>query len=145
MFNPIGVDLLFGLGADSITATADQAMGASKEFDIVRMAAVGALRARLMFQNNIVRGSLALGPSISERIGIVSKQTADYLSFGGTVDAQFALRMNQGTAFAIGCMFWAESGPTASVALPSDSKSPFLIATGAQYFIQPHIGLEWGP
>jgi hypothetical protein len=145
MWNPVGVDFLFGATADVASLQAVQPDGGTSTFGLWRFGPVAALRFRAQVQTKAVRASLALGPTIAERFAGVGKVSTDYAAFGGTGDAQVAVRLSPSTAFAVGFMFWGESsGDNVTVNAPN-STAPFHVASGAQLLLMPHLGLEFGP
>jgi hypothetical protein len=148
MWNPIGVDLLFGATGDVGTLTViapATAGGGTSAYDIWRMGAVAALRLRAQVQSSGVRGTLSVGPTIAERFAGTQSVSTDYAAFGVMGDAQVAFRVSRSTAFAIGFMFWGEKVGDGVTVTARGSAAPFHLASGTQFLMQPHLGLEFGP
>jgi hypothetical protein len=150
MWNPVGLDLLFGATGDVSTLTAERAVtptsgGGTTPYDIWRIGAVAALRVRGQIQTSAVRASLSVGPTIAERFAGVQSVSTDYLAFGLMGDAQVAFRIGRSSAFALGFMFWGENVGDDVTVTARNVTTPFHLASGPQFLLQPHLGLEFGP
>lgn len=140
-----GVDLLFGGSGDVSHPSFSAPNGVSGAWDVSRIGGLGALRVRTSVQTRVVRGSLALGLGVSERVVGISGSSTDYTSLTGLFDVSVALRTSPTTAIALGCMgLWEDAGQGAVVVV-SQSSTPFYLFSGPQYLIQPYLGLQFGP
>jgi hypothetical protein len=145
-----------------------------EQFAFLRLGGIAAIRARISAQTTRVRFSFAAGFGISvkdlllERSATsnsggqnayVDKSGHTYVSPALASDLSVALRVSPTMAVALGAILWFETagsdvtsassgsqylagGSTPATPIPTPS---YHLATGAQTFIGPYIGLQFGP
>jgi hypothetical protein len=147
----------------------------NERFTFIRFGGLGAIRARATMQNQHVRGSIAAGLGLSYKLMTMERKTTtadgtnmqdgyvpdpvSYFSPAITVDASVQLRLGQTTSIALGFLVWAENAGT-STKTPADPKRflgggtgtpapistpEYHLASDAQIFIGPYIGMQFGP
>ncbi|MGO8996150.1 MAG: PEGA domain-containing protein [Polyangiaceae bacterium] len=149
-----------------------------EQFTFIRFGGMGAIRARISAQTNLLRFSFAAGFGLSIKDIFLIRQTQSnsggqntypnssplgygqiYVSPALSGDLSLAIRASKTIAFAVGVVGMFESAGS-NLTLPSSSTqalgggaqppSPlptpaYHLATGAQTFIGPYIGLQFGP
>jgi hypothetical protein len=159
------------------------AVGAPRveQFTFMRFGGTAAIRARYMFQTDLLRVSLAAGAGFSFKDMLLFRQSESnsggqnayfdkagrtYISPAVNVDLSVALRTGKTTAIAVGVFGIFENAgqgvispaPTAAQCsstvdcyiphglIPVPIATPqYHLASGAQTFIGPYLGLEFGP
>ncbi len=146
----------------------------TEKFKIYRMGGLGAIRVRATAQGKHIRGSIAAGLGVSYRY-MLSERTAtadagglkdadvfdgvSYFSPAISADAAIHWRLGQSTALSLGLMLWAESagsGPATKAdggrylgggsATPAPIATPaYHLASSAQVFLGPYLGMQFGP
>jgi hypothetical protein len=146
-----------------------------EQFGFLRFGGVAALRARVSVQTERVRFSLAGGFGISVKDMLLERDTTSnssskntfvdssghiYVSPALAGDISVALRVSPTMAVALGAVLWFETAGSNLVSNSSGkellvggaSNSPaalptpsYHFASGAQTFIGPYIGLQFGP
>ena len=145
-----------------------------EQFGFVRFGGMGAIRARVSLENKYVRASLAAGVGIAAKLmefdrktksnaGGVNEYTENsghtYVSPALSVDGSIAYRFNRGLALALGVQLMFETagdGPATSANgnqyIAGGNSTPFPLTTpsyhlasGAQTFVGPYLGLQFGP
>jgi hypothetical protein len=145
-----------------------------EQFAFLRLGGIAALRARVSFQTERVRFSLAGGFGISVKDMLLERQTASnsnnqnafvdksghtYVSPALAGDVSIALRVSPTIAIALGAILWFEtagSGPVSNASpnqyLAGGQTTPVALptpgyhfASDAQTFIGPYLGLQFGP
>jgi hypothetical protein len=146
-----------------------------EQFGFARVGGMGAVRVRASLQTDRIRGSLAAGAGFALKdfvfFGRDTKSNSGgentytdrsghtYLSPAVSLDGSIALRLSPATAIALGLMMMFEtagsdvqSSPNGSQyigggqAPPAPLPTPaYHFATGAQTFIGPYLGLQFGP
>lgn len=143
-FGRLGGEIAFGGMGDGAVARISRDDGTSTAYEVYRAGGIAALRIRGALQNKAMRVSLSAGPGVGVRYGGVSGASWDgYVSPAGTADLTFALRLGTSTAFSMGCMFWAENAGSGKSVVRDNT--PFLVMSGPQFLVHPHLGLAFGP
>jgi hypothetical protein len=145
-----------------------------EQFAFLRLGGIAALRARVSAQTERFRVSLAAGFGISfkdmllERSATtnsgaqnayVDKSGHTYVSPAIATDLSVSLRVNPTLAIAIGGLVWFETAGSNVTSAPSANQylaggatpatpiptPAYHFATGAQTFVGPYLGLQFGP
>jgi hypothetical protein len=146
-----------------------------EQFAFLRFGGMAALRGRVSVQAKRLRGSLAAGFGIAYKDMLFERDTKTnagtenvytdksghgYVSPALSIDLSVSLRVSPTTAIALGGMLWFETAGAGvesnsdpnQVAAASGSKvvtaipTPgYHLATGAQTFIGPYLGVQFGP
>ena len=146
----------------------------NERFTLIRFGGLGALRVRATMQGPLVRGSIAAGLGLSYKMMEMERKAASadgtnlrdvyipdgkgYLSPAITVDASLQIRIGTTTALAVGILVWAENAGTGTKTaadpnrrMGSDTAAvpiatpEYHLATDAQVFIGPYLGMQFGP
>ncbi len=147
----------------------------NERFKIYRFGGMGALRVRATAQGRTIRGSIAAGLGVSYKYMLSERRAASadgsglqdadvfdgvgYFSPAISADAAIHLRLGQSTALSLGLMLWAESagsGPATKAestrymgggsATPVPIATPaYHLASSAQVFLGPYLGMQFGP
>lgn len=158
-------------GANPLVATPAR----NERFKIVRFGGMGALRVRGTAQlGPSFRGSLAAGLGLSYKYVVAQRKAASadgtnlqdvdvfdgltYLSPAISAEAALHWRMGQTTALSVGVMLWAENAGSSlqtpaeltrhmastSAAVPIATPA-YHLASSAQVFLGPYVGMQFGP
>jgi len=186
-WHPVGVELFLAGEYDQTTPSATfvgptsalenpLAVGVPRveQFAFLRLGGMGAIRARLSFQSERLRGSVAAGFGLAVKEMLFERDSKSnsggeniytdksghtYVSPAISVDASIALRVSPSLAVALGAMGWFEnagqnlqSNASGSAYIGSSSVTPtpiptpsYHLASGTQVFIGPYVGLQFGP
>ncbi len=152
MWRYIGFDVLAGGVLDNASRAYADANGAPKSYDVARVGAMQALRARGTIQTDHFRGVAAMGPGLSERfVGIAKgfpslpKDTSTYVSLAFTIDVNGQWRMGASTALVLGMMLWVDNAGDGVTTLSAPTTGSFHLVSGTQAFFLPYLGLQFGP
>jgi hypothetical protein len=148
MFDPVGAEILMGGtyegSATEISAGTASGGRSTTAYDRWRAGGVTAVRARGQIQGTSLRASFAAGPTVALRSAGVPGAVSTYVAFGGTADAQLSIRLTRAAAVAAGLMLSTET-PGSDIAVRGGAGQIVTLASGWQTFLQPHIGVDFGP
>jgi hypothetical protein len=156
MAGPIGFDVLFGAQADSVNAHV-VVNGSSSTMAIPRAGGIGAVRARLGWQSNAVRLTLAAGVGMAVRavrlvqggnvFDLVSGDSGEtaYVAPAVTLEGALHLRASSDLAVSLGLLFWGENVGSSIQVQASPFAGPVRPISGLQTLLCPFLGLEFGP
>jgi hypothetical protein len=186
-WHPVGIELFLAGEYDQNTPSATflgptsplenpLAVGVQRveQFAFLRVGGMGAVRARLSFQTERIRGSFAAGFGLSVKDMLFERDTKSnnggenvytdksghtYVSPALSLDASIALRVSPSVAVALGLMGWFEAAgqsvqskasPDAYIGSGSVTPVPistpsYHLATSTQIFVGPYLGLQFGP
>ncbi|HEY2513213.1 MAG TPA: PEGA domain-containing protein [Polyangiaceae bacterium] len=145
-----------------------------EQFGFVRFGGLGAVRARISVENRLVRASLAAGVGVAAKFMQFERKTKSnsggenvytedsghsYVSPALSIDGSVSYRLSGTMALALGLQLMLETagdGPASSAngsqyiaggnANPSPLTTPsYHLASGAQTFLGPYLGLQFGP
>jgi hypothetical protein len=140
-------------------------------FTFIRYGGMAAFRVRAAVQGRAVRASIAAGLGLAFKAMEMRREARTpeglvdiyvppgvlYVSPGISADAAIHLRVGRSTAFSFGVMLWAENASTwGSNSTPADPHRvlsgivpiptpSYHLATDAQIFIAPYLGMTFGP
>ncbi len=146
-----------------------------EQFGFLRFGGMGAVRARVSVQTNLIRFSAAAGFGLAVKEMLLERQTASnsngqnafvdksghaYVSPALSGDLSLSLRASATLAVALGALLWFETA--GSSVLSNSSSNEYLgggggapasalptpsyhMATGARTFVGPYLGLQFGP
>ncbi len=190
-WNPVGLEVMLGGVADFSQPKATFAgettpggrpnanplsTGAARteDFKFARFGGIAAVRARVSFQTDRIRGSIAGGFGLSYKQLIMTREAtstdgrglkdgyapdgSSYVSPALTFDASLGWRFAETTSLVVGVLTWIENAGSdarakgdlnrnlsgASGVAPI-STPPYQMASGAQLFIGPYLGMQFGP
>jgi hypothetical protein len=159
MSKPVGLDVLFGVQADTSSSTVTAMAGGSPvTLGVPRAGGLVALRARLAWQAPEVRLTFAGGVGMAVRAVRLAPDGDFFSLFSGgtqelvyvapaiTLEGAMHWRTSPGTGISLGILFWAEnagSGP--ELQAPNVLPQPVHVLAGTQAFVLPFLGLEFGP
>jgi hypothetical protein len=185
-WNPVGVEAFLAGEYDQSTPSATfvgtatplenpLAVGEPRveQFAFLRFGGMGAVRARVSFQTDLVRVSLAAGFGLSIKEMVLERQTQSnsdnanayvknssaYVSPAISADLAVSLRATKTLAIALGVTTMFENAgsnltsPASTNQILGGGASPptplptpaYHFASGAQTFIGPYLGLQFGP
>lgn len=146
----------------------------NERFTLLRFGGLGAIRARATMQGKLFRGSIAAGLGLSYKLMEMERKASSadgtnlqdvyipdgkgYFSPAITIDASLQIRVGATTALAVGVLVWAENAGTstktasdpnrhmgnATTAVPIATPE-YHLATDAQVFLGPYLGMQFGP
>ena len=141
-----------------------------EQFGFLRFGGLGAIRARVSAETTRFRFSFAAGFGLSVKDMLLERQTATnsnatnsyvdkdghaYVSPALSGDLSVAFRTSSTLAIAVGAFLWLESAgsnltsnPNGQVLLSNGQPLPtpaYHFASGAQVFLGPYVGLQFGP
>jgi hypothetical protein len=146
----------------------------NERFTLLRFGGLGAIRVRATMQNAHVRGSIAAGLGLSYKMMEMERKatSADgskltdvfipdgkgYLSPAITIDASVQWRLTSTTSLALGILVWAENAGTGTKTAADPNRRmggdntavpiatpEYHLATDAQVFLGPYLGMQFGP
>jgi hypothetical protein len=144
-------------------------------FSFLRAGGFAAVRARVSVEGEKFRLSTAGGVGFAYKYAQLLERTAttldgklkdvytpkgqSYVSPGVTFDVSVQWRIGRPTALSLGILTWIESASFSDVRAPGDlnrymggdsghaaiTTPPYQIASGAQIFVGPYLGMQFGP
>jgi hypothetical protein len=147
----------------------------TEEFTFLRAGGFGAVRVRLNIDSTKFRVSVAGGVGLAMKHVVLVERTATsldgalkdvyappgqtYVSPAVNVDLSAQWRITPATALALGLFAWIESASFTDVRAPGDLNRymggatgraaivtpPYQLASGAQVFLGPYLGMQFGP
>ena len=185
-WNPVGVEAFLAGEYDQSTPSATFVGSATmhenplavgeprvEQFAFLRFGGMGAIRARVSFQTDLIRFSLAAGFGLSVKEMVLERQTQSnsdnanayvknssaYVSPAISADLAVSIRATKTLAIALGVTTMFENAgsnlasPASTNQILGGGASPptplptpaYHFASGAQTFIGPYVGLQFGP
>jgi hypothetical protein len=146
-----------------------------EKFTFARFGGIGALRVRAAYATPVIRVTAAAGVGLSYKVMLMKRDTTTtdgsglrdvyvpdpvtYLSPGVSGEAAVHIRLSPTLALAVGAEFWAESAPSGTESPPKSGRQllkpntlpvpvntpQYHFASGAQVFLGPFLGMQFGP
>jgi hypothetical protein len=153
----LGFDIQLGFTADTGHRQFTDKNGDKEAYFVDRPGGIQSARFRYSLQSDNFRGTLAIGPGISERVPIIGSSTESdftksfkdasyYVSVGLNVDLSAQWRFTPSTALAVGAMLWIEdAGSDVVTSGFAGTQGDFRVVSGTQAVVYPYIGFVFGP
>jgi hypothetical protein len=143
----------------------------TEKFSFYRYGGAAALRVRATVQSRTIRASFAAGLGLAVKSMRMDRKTQStdptvpivddyapssvtYVTPGLSLDLGVHFRLGQSTAFSIGTQLWAENAGSSGTTAPDPQRAvgpipiatpAYHTATGSQVFLQPYVGMMFGP